>query len=268
MKNKSGGSPAYAVKAVGNALTLLTDLREAGELRVVDVSRNLGVAASTAHRLLTMLVHHGFAIRTDKRTYVPGPALTSGATPSRGAASVRAIALPILDELANSLGETANLMLRVGTHVRFIASAEGPTLLRVSDRQGTLLPARFASGGKAMLAQLSPEALRSLYAQNRAEKVPGALTEKEFADLMEELATVRRIGYAQNIEETEEGVSAIGIPVRFERNRSSLALSVATPSLRFEDVKSPEKMALLVQSRDRLEAELARSYDLFTPTTK
>lgn len=265
MKKNADGGPAYAVKAVGNALTLLTLLRESGELRVVEVSKKLGVAASTAHRLLSMLVHHGFAIRTDKRSYVPGPALVTRGMPSRGAAAVRSIALPILDQLAHLLGETTNLMLRVGTHVRFVAGAEGPNLLKVSDRQGTILPARFASGGKAMLSYLSVDNLRALYAQDRQEQVPGTLTEGDFADLLTELAEVRKLGFAENIEQTEDGISALGVAVHFERDRTSLAISVAVPSVRFTQVKTPTKLALLVQARDRLEAALARMNDMPYP---
>ncbi|MFC7644982.1 helix-turn-helix domain-containing protein [Streptosporangium lutulentum] len=67
--------PMYPLKAVENALVTIKFLWERGEVRVADVADHLGVARSTAHRVLAMLVFHGFAIQDARRIYRPGPAL-------------------------------------------------------------------------------------------------------------------------------------------------------------------------------------------------
>ena len=48
--------PTYSIEAVDNALQLLQLLRDGGTLRLKDAAEELGVAPSTAHRLLAMLV--------------------------------------------------------------------------------------------------------------------------------------------------------------------------------------------------------------------
>ena len=53
-----GASP---VESVDRALVLLTALRDGEVLSVTDAAARLGVAPSTAHRLLTSLVHRDFA---------------------------------------------------------------------------------------------------------------------------------------------------------------------------------------------------------------
>ena len=53
--------PAYRLASVDHALQLALALRQDGPLRTVDAARRLGVAPSTAHRLLAMLVYRGFA---------------------------------------------------------------------------------------------------------------------------------------------------------------------------------------------------------------
>ena len=51
-----GDSPQYPIESVDNALRVLLLLGEQPKLRLTDVSRYLGVASSTAHRLLAMLL--------------------------------------------------------------------------------------------------------------------------------------------------------------------------------------------------------------------
>ncbi|MBN9179024.1 MAG: helix-turn-helix domain-containing protein, partial [Microbacterium sp.] len=62
-----GVAPQYPIESVDNALRLLILLGERTEVRLTDVSAELGVASSTAHRILAMLIWRGFA-RQDPRT--------------------------------------------------------------------------------------------------------------------------------------------------------------------------------------------------------
>ena len=67
--------PAYAITSVDHALRIATMLQLEGELSVSQAADRLGVARSTAHRLLRMLVYRDFAVATETRTYRPGPVL-------------------------------------------------------------------------------------------------------------------------------------------------------------------------------------------------
>ena len=62
-----GSVPQYPIESVDNALKVLLLLGEEPKLRLTDVSRYLGVASSTAHRLLAMLQYRGF-VRQDAAT--------------------------------------------------------------------------------------------------------------------------------------------------------------------------------------------------------
>jgi DNA-binding IclR family transcriptional regulator len=94
-----------------------------GELSVSQAADRLGVARSTAHRLLQMLVYRDFAATTETRTYRPGPVLELAAHSRSTTARLRAAALPHLHELVNVLGESANLVIRTGDQARFIGRA-------------------------------------------------------------------------------------------------------------------------------------------------
>ena len=225
MKNK----PPYALESVDNALRLLQMLRDTGRVRVTDAARELGCARSTAHRLLAMLVYRDFAVHDDDRGYLPGPALSAPRAAGHPAQLLRQVMTPHMERLCDQVGETINLVIRVGTQVRFLFSVESPQVLHVGDRRGAILPAYLASGGKALLATLTGAELDELY--------PGdgdtGLTPTAYAKLRRELARVRRHGFALNLEETEAGVCAIGACLYGSGERPLGALSIAVPSARF-----------------------------------
>ena len=79
-------------------------------MRVADASRTLGVAPSTAHRLISMLQYHGF-VEQDPRSkvYRAGAALAQIGLAVVRAMDVRAIARPVMERLNSDLGETIHL---------------------------------------------------------------------------------------------------------------------------------------------------------------
>ncbi|MFD1210892.1 IclR family transcriptional regulator [Arthrobacter sp. GCM10027362] len=249
--------PTYAVEAVDNALQLLQLLRDLGGIRLKDAAAELGVAPSTAHRLLAMLVYRGFAVQDESKRYLPGPSLGAAPAGISWTAQLRTIAQPHLELLAMRLDETVNLMIRVGTQVRFLSTVEGTGLLRVGDRRGTVLPARSASGGKTILAELPPSVLAQLYRSRSAENAGDALPEGEFAAFLEELRRVRNNSFAANFEGTEEGISALGVAIRNGAGRVLGALSVATPATRFRKVYDAGLVGEVFRARTELEMDLA-----------
>jgi IclR family acetate operon transcriptional repressor len=247
VKNK----PPYAIESVDNALRILQALRDSGRVRVSDLAAELGIARSTAHRLLAMLVYRDFAIQADDRSYLPGPALS--AQPLRGepAQQLRQVLRPHMEALCDQVSETVNLMVRLGTQTRFLHTVESTQILRVGDRQGTILPAWRTSGGKALLADL-PDAQLTALLRGAGGRPPEGITHAERRSLAGELRRVREQGYAENLEETESGVCAVGVCVRGHTGEALAALSVSAPSVRY----TPDRAQLFVRE---LRAAVARA---------
>ncbi|MEJ7773134.1 MAG: helix-turn-helix domain-containing protein, partial [Geodermatophilaceae bacterium] len=141
--------PTYPITSVGNALRLLLLFRERKAIRLSDASDYLGVANSTAHRLLAMLVHHEFVEQDPgQRTYIAGPALVEiGLAAVRGM-DLRTSARPILEELAARSGETALLSRLEGDTVVCLDSIESKKALRVATQAQLTLPAHCTASGK------------------------------------------------------------------------------------------------------------------------
>ncbi|MFG1708183.1 IclR family transcriptional regulator [Nonomuraea sp. M3C6] len=246
--------PGYPLKAVENALVTLKFLQERGDVRVADVAEHLGVARSTAHRVLAMLVFHDFAIQDARRVYRPGPALSPLGQPGVAPPDLVTTAHPHLRALNLEVGETVHLMMLQGNGVRFVDGVEGPQALHVGSRIGMLLPAHATSGGKALLAELPDEELRALYPKGVSR---GAAAIGDLAALRRELDGARRRGYAVNSEESERGVRAVGACVRDGAGRAVAAAAVAVPSVRWPKRRLAELAVPLLASVTSITAALA-----------
>jgi DNA-binding IclR family transcriptional regulator len=220
-----GPTPQYPLESVDNALQILMLLVTRTELRLTDVSVHLGVASSTAHRLLAMLQYRGL-IRQDPRTkaYQAGPSLDLLAFTVLKQLDVRDRARPVLAKLNADLQETVHLGRLEGAEVDFVASIESPQALRVSNRLGVVMPAHCTSTGKVLLAALTPEEFERLYpGPDLVQMTRHSITST--AALKTELAAVRRRGHATSNEEGEEGVVSIAVPIR----NGTFALNVSVP---------------------------------------
>ncbi|GLV50067.1 IclR family transcriptional regulator [Thermobispora bispora] len=226
----------YRVESVDRAMQLLALVLDRGELSATEAAAELGVAPSTAHRILTTMRDRGFLAQDDRRLYHPGPMLGRARNSWFDHRSVIELLRPVLHKLYASIGETVHLMTLVGTDVRFIDGIEGTHGLRVGLRTGMLVPAYCSSGGKAMLAALPDREVRALHAGGLR---PWPGREKiTVEELLGELAQVREEGgVAYNIEETEKGVSAVGVAVLAPDKTPLVGIAVAIPSARFDDLR-------------------------------
>ena len=240
--------PQYPIESVDKALRLVLLLGDQPEIRLTEATRYLGVASSTAHRLLAMLQYRGF-VRQDPATkaYRPGPALMSAAFAILGRIDVTGTALPIMRGLSEGLKESVHVGMLDGAVVRFIAVVEGPTAVRVASRLGQTMPAHCTSTGKAMLAQLSETELNHLYPVEELERITthsiGSRTE-----LYEELNRIRRRGYAINREESEESVASVAVPILTSAPGLRVALNAAAPTHRLRASQYPKVASLLVEA--------------------
>jgi IclR family transcriptional regulator, acetate operon repressor len=218
--------------SVDNALWLLQLIGERHALRVAEAADLLGVARSTAHRLLSALRRRGFVMQDRPNgAYRPGPALNQIGLAAISGIDIRRIARPVLEELREQTQETASLAVLEGTTARFIDCVESGRSVRVGNRTGVVRQAHASAVGKVMLAELSAGELARRYPGPELDSGTAA-TLIDPAELARELAEVRAQGYALNWEESVEGVSAVAVALRDTAGSPLAAIGVAAPSSR------------------------------------
>ncbi|WP_052665986.1 IclR family transcriptional regulator [Nitriliruptor alkaliphilus] len=243
--------PDYPITSVDHALRLVLLLQREGALGVRDAAVALGVSPSKAHRLLAMLVYRGFADQGPDRRYHPGPVLHRTPHAAASVVTLRQLARRHLEALVDEVDETVNLTILSGTAVHFILTVQADRALRSGDRTGASLPAHRTSGGKVLLATLAEEELAAVYAG-----VAGV----ELEALLVELEQVRRRGYAINDQQTETGLSAVGVLVPAPAGVAPAAVSIASPTGRFERGRIPSWVRALRVTADRIADELTRAH--------
>ena len=242
-------SPSYPVQSVDHALQLLLILKRDGVLRVSDAAAELGVARSTAHRLISMLRFRGFVEQTGDRAYRAGSAFADLGGGASSATALLGIARPHMARLTDKVGETSNLMIRVGADVQFIDSVECKKALRVGSRVGVRLAARLTSGGKILLADLSFEEVTLLH--------PGLADHPaELTALKRTLSMTRRQGFGTNIQESERGVVAVGMAVRGVTGTAVAAVTISAPTVRFNRGKTIDLLPALTAAVDGIRSDI------------
>jgi DNA-binding IclR family transcriptional regulator len=252
---KHGAAPQYPIESVDNALKVLLLLGQRPTLRVNEVSQYLGVASSSAHRLLSMLLYRGFLRRDEAtRAYVAGPSLDDLALRTLGQLEVRNRVHPVLERVNADLGETIHLGRLENADVHFIDAVESTRALRVVGRVGRVMDAHCTSTGKALLSTLTDDQVRALYPHEEL----AALTPRSIGTrtaLLAALADVRARGYATSREESEEGVGSVAVPITTQ-SMQRLAINASVPLNRMNSTSERRIRARLSDAAEEIAALL------------
>jgi DNA-binding IclR family transcriptional regulator len=218
------------VQSVATALELLDCLAAEPELGVADLGRRLGVAKSTAHRIVTTLCVKGYVQRVpETRSYRLGIRLHELGEVVASRSQLRDHALPLLESLRNQTGETVHLAVPEGGQMFYVERLESYQGLRFSSRVSRLRPIHLTSSGKAVAA-FNPEVAEAACAMGFARRTPRTIGSKE--QFLRCLSETRKRGYAFSIEEDEPGLASVAAPVLDRNGVARAAISVAGPVAR------------------------------------
>lgn len=225
---RSTDAPRYPIESVDNALTVLQMLQAGGTVKVGDVAVHLGIARSTAHRLLATMQSHGFVMTNEPgQAYVAGHQLLRLGATAVARLPVRRIAHGPLLELARSTGETCELGILDGSSVLRVDVVEGTHRLRVVDRVGTRSAALSSAAGMAILATLRDVEVKDLL---------GPLVEDQHAlepDVWRRISEVRQQGFAITSPSSGSGIVALSCALASPDIAPKAAVTLVVPASRF-----------------------------------
>jgi DNA-binding IclR family transcriptional regulator len=252
-----GNSQAGSLSSVDNALQVLELLSTRPSIRVIEVAEHLGVARSTAHRILTALLARGFVVQDAHKIYRVGPAIERFGRPQiAGPRVTKELVHPHLERLATQVGETCHVAVLEGNGTRFVDSVESFHALRVGTRTGMLLPAHKTAIGVALLAELPLSALRSIYPRGLTGDANEA--RQTLQTLERKIRAVRKNGFATNIGESDSGIAAVGMCLRDPHGRAFAGIAVAVPTPRFDQHSIQELTKALSDTEEAVRLDLAR----------
>jgi DNA-binding IclR family transcriptional regulator len=194
------------VKSSDRTVDVLEALAGASRrLSLADLARALGIPKSSLHAILRTLHRRGWieADETGTRFQLGIRALLTGAAYVDTDPDVASMQ-PTLDWLAERTGETCHLGRLDGADIVYLAKRESRHPIRLYSAVGRRLPAHATALGKAVLAWRSPEEVERLLPTPLPRMTTQTITDTDA--LRADLALIRQRGWAEDHEETMDGI--------------------------------------------------------------
>ncbi len=220
-----------ALRAI-RLLKLFTPRR--AEMSLLEISSRAGLNKSTAHRLLQALASEGMIERDEASgSYRLGAGLMALGVQALSSSDLRIRVRPMLKRLARDSGETATLEVPIDDTMLILDEVAGSHFVGAAGNVGTRWPLHATSTGKALIAhderilnRLSGD-LESLTANTIVRRV----------DLEKQLGAIRRRGFAESVDELEDGFSGVGTVIRGGLGEVLGTLSICGPTQRMTNAR-------------------------------
>jgi DNA-binding IclR family transcriptional regulator len=208
----TSSATGYQAPAVGKAFQLLRAVAESKkDLSLSELAHSLEFSKSTTHGLIQALLKIGaLDLCPHRKKFYLGPTIVELAFRSWNYLSVCERAQPSLDELRDSIGETAFLGVLSRSRGIIIATSEAAKPLKISSPPGTSIPLLSGAVGKVFLAQLDDRQAVKLIREHGLPRFTSKSIIKE-SDYLAALKQVRQLGYAFDDEEYLPGVKAVAV---------------------------------------------------------
>lgn len=224
-----------------------------------ELARDTDLPRSTVARTLRTLADSGFVEEVaDGSGWVIGYELVrlgQAANPNRRLVE---LAQPALRRLRDMSGESVSLAVPRGpTGMEIVLQLDPERHVGVASWVGVDVPLHASSAGKIVLAELGGEELDGWLADPLE-----AFTERTIVDgraLRLELARIRRQGWAELVDELEEGLAALSVPVRSSRGSLAAVLGISGPTFRLARARRRELVPVVRATAAEVERALVNA---------
>jgi DNA-binding IclR family transcriptional regulator len=217
--------PAQPNQSLIDGLACLQALASHGQpVGSRELGRMLGLEPTRVNRLLKTLAFVGLAQQDSNRKYLPGPGIHALAAQSlRGSGLIRRALGPL--ESLFDLDLQVAMGVLWGDQVCYLYLHSPGESAAEGIAQSSLYPAAWSGLGQALLADLTDDDIRSLYAEGRHLVAPTgpAVTLEGDNGLLAQLTQVRKQGYAVPQTLEGEGVRTLGLTLANDQAAIGLA---------------------------------------------
>lgn len=231
---KAKSSPdqeAATFRVIERAMRVLRCLSDhPGGLTLTELSRAVDLHKATVSRFLKAFEQGGFVtVAPTGRVWRLGPALLDIGARARGRVDMRDAARPIMEEACRLTNQTVQLAVLADDGITYVEKVEPEELpLRINTQVGSRRPLHCTALGKVLAAFHGDltEIDRIATSAGLRQVTPRTIT--SLSAFHEELARVKRSGYAVDDREYNELVTCAAAPVRDSTGCTVAGLSIST----------------------------------------
>jgi len=198
-------------------------------MRLIDLSSQAGMPASTALRMMHTLIQCGYVYQEEKGLQRYGLTMRFMQIGQMAADhfNIRSLVHPYLLELAQAAGESCCVSVEDKLRVRYVdvvENAHGSFVVR--QHIGNTASMHNTGSGKVILASYAPEKVDD-YIRNKGLPIITEKTRTTREALLEDLERGRETGYFFDDEECEIGIRCVAVPIYDAENQVIAALSIS-----------------------------------------
>ncbi|WP_085506108.1 IclR family transcriptional regulator [Thalassobacillus devorans] len=245
------------IQSVDRSLKILEYLKEHPKgLGITEIANRLGVAKSTAHRLVMTLEEHGYIKQMqEKSVYRLGLKFLEMSNIVVDQLNIVELAHPIMEKISNQTDKISHLVMLDDSHVIYIDKVETPSAVRIYSQLGKRAPIYCTGVGKAIAAYFDEAQLTRYLSENSFHKfTKNTYTEEK--EFRHELERINRNGYSIDNEEHEEGIRCVAVPIFDHLNSVNYSVSITGTSVQMTDQHIQEYLPLLKKSATEISSLL------------
>lgn len=240
------------IKSLDRALEVLVQLGEMQGGTLSEIAGALDQSPATVYRVLTTFQGRGFAdFDEQNQIWSIGPAAFLTGSHFLRRTSLVERARPIMRDLMEATGETANLGIERDGKVLFLGQVETHATIRAFFPPGTASAMHSSGIGKALLSRMDDKRQRQVLAASKMEQfTPHTLTDPEA--MIADLHATKARGYAIDGEERNIGMRCIAAPVYNVFGEAVAGISVSGPTSRITEGRIAELATPVMDAAARL----------------
>ena len=251
-------APAHSNRSTEKLLSLIEAMSVLDEpIRLQDLSKKLGMNASTVLRFLAPLLRRGYVQQDpESNRYFLTFKLCGLANNISSRMDIRNVARPFLRNVAHIFQESANLSIENDMSVMYLEVVNSPNkTVMAMQRIGHIAPMHCTGVGKIFLLEYSQQKLDQLIAMKGLPTfTENTITSR--AALLLALEEIRQRGYSLDNEECEIGARCIAAPIRDYNGKIIAGISVSGPSMRMNDAYIFSKLPYLLDAAEQISIRL------------
>lgn len=215
------------VKSLLRALDILTALAGSDRpLTLSEIVARTGFSRTAAYNVITTYEIRGLVRRDSQNRYDLGWGLFELGEQARSRSDLSDAARPVVEDLAESTGETVLLGVLDQASVIYVEKAESRRSIRMVEAPGRRLPLHESVTGLVLLAHAAPT-FRDRYLAG-----VGAGGGTSPQQLLETTEAIRASGFATSVQDLDPDLTSASVPVHGPLGDPIAALTVAGPASR------------------------------------
>jgi len=227
-------NPQSQIQSLDRAFTLIEIIASNEPLSLKAITELADLPKPTVYRLLSSLETWGYVDHDEHKGYKLGTKFLFLGIKVQESLEIKKIARPFLKELNENTNETVFLGVLDKGRSLYVDKLDSNHSVRLVSHVGSRNYIHSTSLGKCLIINLTEEKILKIFEKHGIPSLTkNTITDKK--ELLEQVALVRKQGFALDNVENEEGVRCVAAPVKDHKGKVVAAVSISGPVQRVTD---------------------------------